>query len=219
LVALKNETSDNAEPRKHGARLARTRRTVLEGAAAIVVEKGVAAFTIDEVVERTGVALSTIYRHWRTRNELLSEAIIFAAEPRSVPDTGSTRGDLLEFLSWRTRHLADHWDVNMQTLPGLVGAARHNPDIAGAVTSAVGKVLDCLRIILERGQKRGDVRSDRDIDAMADILLGALFIRGGYRGKKASNAYLTSAIDTIIEGIGATGAPKRPARGKPAKRG
>src|SRR5208283_2797085 len=103
----------------------------------IVVQKGVAAFTINEVVNRTGVALSTIYRHWRSRDELLAEAIIFAAAPRSVPNTGSTRRDLVEFLSSRSRHLADHWDVHLQTLPGIVEAGRRNPEIAGAVTAVV----------------------------------------------------------------------------------
>jgi AcrR family transcriptional regulator len=181
---------------------------VLKGAAAIMIEKGIGQFTVDEIVERTGVALSTIYRHWPSRNELLADAIVFAAEPRSVPDTGSTRGDLIEFLTGRTRHVAERWDARMRTLPGLIEAGRTDAAVGAAVTEVVGRLLRCLATILARGQGRGEVRRDRDVDAVADVLLGALFIHGGYRGIANSDAYeggyVERTVDIILHGVGTT---------------
>src|SRR5690606_191899 len=46
------------------ARVARSRATVLRTATDLLVEGGPSAVTIDAIVARSGVAKSTIYRHW-----------------------------------------------------------------------------------------------------------------------------------------------------------
>ena len=49
----------------------RTREAVLTAATDLLVEGGPSAVTIDAVVARSGVAKSTIYRHWESRDEVL----------------------------------------------------------------------------------------------------------------------------------------------------
>jgi AcrR family transcriptional regulator len=191
-------------------RLARTREHVLSGAGAVLAERGIAGFTIDEVVERTGVALSTIYRHWRSRNLLLADAIKLVAEPRSLPDTGSVRADLMEFLSWRSRHLSENWDVSLQTLPGIIEAGRRNSEIGNAVTESVGQLHDSLRTIIDRGRERNEIRYDGDPATLADLLLGALFIHAGYRGIPSTDAYIKAVIDIVLDGIAADLQRRRP---------
>lgn len=63
-----------------------------------MLEQGVSGFTVDEVVSRTGIALSTVYRHWRTRDDLLSATIVYSGEPQVIPDTGSAANDVSELL-------------------------------------------------------------------------------------------------------------------------
>ena len=48
-------------------RLERTRQKVLEAALAELAEAGYGGFTVDSVALRSGVARSTIYRHWADR--------------------------------------------------------------------------------------------------------------------------------------------------------
>ena len=52
-------------------RIERTRTAVLDAASDLLAEAGVVGFNVDAVARRSGVARTTIYRHWPDANELL----------------------------------------------------------------------------------------------------------------------------------------------------
>jgi AcrR family transcriptional regulator len=187
--------------KKMDARVVRTWQKVLDASAALILEKGAGNFTVEAVVERTGVALTTIYRHWRSRNDLLSEAIVHLSDPVPYPDCGSTRDDLISFFLGRMD--LTHWDEKLRTVPGIIEAGRTDSKIAVVVTQFMTGLHKTVQIMLQRGQERGDVRRDLDLSAMADILLGAVILRRGYRGEKISQAAIAAMLDTIMEGIAA----------------
>ena len=153
-----NQSDSAPKRRRPDQRVERTRKAILEGAATIMLEQGVSGFTVDEVVSRTGIALSTVYRHWRTRDDLLSATIVYSGEPQVIPDTGSAANDVSELLALRRRHIAEHWDVNLQSLSGIIDAGRRNPKLLMAVTQVLDRVLAVLQTILKRGQERGEIR-------------------------------------------------------------
>ncbi|MGE2737502.1 helix-turn-helix domain-containing protein [Mycolicibacterium vaccae] len=41
----------------------------------ILTQSGVGGFSVDEVVRRSGVAKTTIYRHWPSREALVLDAV------------------------------------------------------------------------------------------------------------------------------------------------
>ncbi|WP_305785898.1 TetR/AcrR family transcriptional regulator [Symbioplanes lichenis] len=63
-------------------------------------DHGYGAFTIDAVAQRAGTSRAVLYRRWPTRDELAQAAITHAVRTvvRTVPDTGSLRGDLIAML-------------------------------------------------------------------------------------------------------------------------
>ena len=56
-------------------RIARSRAKVLDAATALLVESGPRGVTVDAVCDRSGVAKSTLYRHWESREDLLVEVL------------------------------------------------------------------------------------------------------------------------------------------------
>lgn len=56
--------------------MSRSRARVLESATAQFLDGGAAAVTIDAVAARSGVARTTIYRHWANREQLLAEVFL-----------------------------------------------------------------------------------------------------------------------------------------------
>lgn len=193
----KNGAAGRPDPR-----IKRTQQAILQGASAVMLEQGVSGFTVDQVVKRTGIALSTVYRHWRTRDELLAATIVFSGSPKTVPNTGSARDDIKEFLALRRRHIEEHWDANLQSLSGIIEAGRMNSNLLGAVTHVLEEVNAAIKSILKRGQKRGEIRKDLDLAVAADIILGAFIVRNGYRGASTNDADADTIINTIIDGIG-----------------
>ena len=69
-------------------RSVRTRARVQDAAWALLNEVGFDGITVDLVSERSGVARSTLYRHWRSLPELLRDA--FAAQAAHRPPAAAT---------------------------------------------------------------------------------------------------------------------------------
>src|SRR5690242_20019705 len=67
-VSLPTTRVASTEPfRRHGRpdpRVAQTKQLVLEAAFAVIAESGFAGATVERIAERSGVARSSIYRHW-----------------------------------------------------------------------------------------------------------------------------------------------------------
>ena len=73
-------------------RLERTRRAVLEAALDLLTEHGYGEVTIEAVAARSGVAKSTIYRHWPGgRPDLVRDAFHELKPPPIVPTDGHVR--------------------------------------------------------------------------------------------------------------------------------
>ena len=64
-------------------RMARTRERVLGAAWELLNEVGFDGVTVELVSERSGVARSTLYRHWRSMPEVLRDALA----PHDPPST------------------------------------------------------------------------------------------------------------------------------------
>ncbi|KHF34924.1 Bacterial regulatory protein, tetR family [Paenibacillus sp. P1XP2] len=62
-----SKKSERVPSAKMNSRVERSRHNVLTTAFELLSEGGVNGFTVDEVARRSGVAKTTIYRHWPTR--------------------------------------------------------------------------------------------------------------------------------------------------------
>jgi AcrR family transcriptional regulator len=182
-------------------RVERSRNLVLDAGTALLADEGYSAFTVDAIVTRTGVAKTTIYRHWATRSDLLAAVMERMAQQFPPADTGSVRADLLEYFTVRTHRMDRHSDRRLQSLPGMLEAARSDPTVAVHSSLVLRSLLNGVGVMLERGRARGEIRADRDLDVMADIILGAIFIRRGFRNQDFTNEYIAEAMDTILEGV------------------
>ena len=75
------------------------RAEVRAAARDVLAERGVAGFSVDAVVERSGVAKTTIYRHWPSAHHLLVDTAAEGSGTMPTPNTGALRSDLIEILS------------------------------------------------------------------------------------------------------------------------
>ena len=65
----------------------------------LLADVGYGALTMDAVASEAGVGKATIYRRWRTKQDLVVDTISdLNREQASPPDTGSLEGDLRAML-------------------------------------------------------------------------------------------------------------------------
>src|SRR5262245_48555365 len=123
-MATPTSPSEYVDPR-----VERTRAVVLATAGELLLEGGTSHVTVDAIVSRSGVAKTTIYRHWPSRLELLRatfESLLPVAPP---PEPGMTFREALEamVLSIVEPMRADVWQ---RTIAALIGASLAEPEIA-----------------------------------------------------------------------------------------
>lgn len=190
-------------------RVARTRATVLGAAIDLLAERGYSGFSVEGVVERTGVAKTTLYRHWPTRDDLLAAAIarldgggLDGRVP--LPDTGSVRDDLLDLLARRVRAArTTQWE---RCMPALVEAAAHHPGLAEMIARLTGQILAQIETLLARGVERGELRQGLDPQLAASALIGPIVFRRLLLHETPTLRGVTAVIDLLMQGIAVQGA-------------
>jgi AcrR family transcriptional regulator len=178
-------------------RITRSRRTVLQAAVDVLAEQGYGAFTIDAVARRSGVARSTIYRHWRRREDLVGDALdTLNVQPQApIGSAGEARDAVLGLL----RHL----DVGLNDgptaacLPALIDGAERNPGIRrlhhGQNDRRRGTLVRALAEALPGGEEQ-----DGDADLLAHALAGALMYARLMTPRRFSDAQIERLVALIL---------------------
>jgi AcrR family transcriptional regulator len=140
---------------------------VLAAAIELLRELGYAAFTVEAVVARTGVAKTTIYRRWPSKGALAAACIERLVPLAAQPATGSLRGDVRELLLESIALFAGWLGA---VLAGLAGDAQHDP--------ALHEVL--LRLVAPHRQRYAEAfarAGASEADLRVDLVLGVLWER------------------------------------------
>jgi TetR/AcrR family transcriptional regulator, regulator of autoinduction and epiphytic fitness len=156
-------------------RVERTRRLVLKAAIALLAESGYAGTTVEAVSARSGVAKSTIYRHWPNRLELINDAFQELKPPPPEPTEGDVRDRVVALLEHVARTVAaSPWS---SCLPALIDAAERDPECRELHNRMSRAGRQRLVDLLVGGQERGEIPADLDVEVMADALAGPIFMR------------------------------------------
>jgi AcrR family transcriptional regulator len=140
-------------------RIARSRVKILATTADLIVEHGIPAIRVDHIAARSGVAKTTIYRHWPALPNLIVDAVAAALPP--VPTARDVTGYLCE--------LADSLDARAAALIAALGsAARADDDLAALNREFVRRRREPLRALLTAA-------GYADTDTALAALGGAIF--------------------------------------------
>ena len=184
-------------------RVARSRAAVLGACSDLVCERGVGGVTVEAVAERSGVAKTTIYRHWPSREALLGEAVGAHGRP-DEPSAACTglRADLVETLSCLARSLEhDAWAA---ALPSLLDAAGRDPELGRASRRLGEERRRPIADALERAVARGELEPGRDFGRAVDLLAGPLFYRR-YLGERPVDepGFVEAVVDGALAALAA----------------
>src|SRR3954462_8865190 len=71
------------------------RAAILDATRQLLAEGGVQRLTVEGVAARAGVAKTTIYRRWRSKDELALAVLLELVDLLTVPDLGDLRAELV----------------------------------------------------------------------------------------------------------------------------
>jgi AcrR family transcriptional regulator len=173
----------------------RNRRVLLNAAAeALAANPGA---SVAQVAQAAGLARATVYRHFRTRQDLLAamraEALVSAAE--AIAGSRLDEGDPLAALRRAVEALASH-GARFRAL--LVEGAELDPTFL----QGRAEVLAPLHEVVRRGQEAGSIRPELPaqwvVTAMAALLAaGVRTLAGGMDHRVVANLI----FETLTDGI------------------
>ncbi len=183
-----------ARPRSESAR-----QKVLDAALEVIADDGVGGFTVDAVAKRSGVAKTTIYRHFDSGNRLLLEAITCVIEPFPTPNTGSLRSDLIELYSSFLPVMEDPSTFRMML--GMLARSAADESFRKLKNELMNERHHPLKTCLELAQARGELPSDLDLDFALDILEGPFASKRLMRGETITAALVPRYVDAALFGL------------------
>ena len=177
------------------------RNKMLCAAQAIVRERGVDAFTVDAVAAASGVAKTTIYRHFDSSNELLLTALSETVGEVPDIDTGDARSDLIELM---------HQYVAMATQPGIhqlfiavMQRAANDVDFGRLQQGLIAERKLPLRLAIQRGMATAVIDPTIDIDLIAALLEGPLIARVMHDRGEFRPGEIEQLVDLVLRAVAA----------------
>jgi TetR/AcrR family transcriptional regulator, regulator of autoinduction and epiphytic fitness len=190
-----------AQPRIHDVdpRVERSRELVLTAALDLLGEVGYGALTVEAVAARSGVAKSTVYRHWGGKLELVADAFVeLKREVFEPPPPGPLRERVMYLLE---RALAKQRDPKWRAaacVPALIEAAAHCEDVAAVSRMLAERGTQPLIDVLDDGKAAGELPAGVDTAVLADALVGPIALRHLFHRPPVEPDELPALVDLIL---------------------
>ena len=181
-------------------RTTRVRRIIVDSAAGLLIRAGASAVTAVRIAEDTGVARTTIYRHWPKTTALLLDAIDRVVRPH-VPTriTGNLEADLMAALT--------NLQMRMRKNPfrlvftALLDHANRERDLVAAQRRFAKGILQPIQDVITAALQRGDLPSTVQVETASAQLAGPLFLQHVMLRTPISRALISETITVFLCGL------------------
>lgn len=177
------------------------RQKAIDATLALVAERGIDGFTVDAVSRRSGVAKTTLYRHWGSGGELLVQALDCRIERLPTPDTGSLRGDLEAIFSMLATMSED--PSHRRLMLDLLSAAARDPELAAVQQAMARERTRPVRQLVSRAIERGEI-PDTDVELAALFIEGPVVARMMLSPAPLDRAEIPVVVELLARGLGAS---------------
>ncbi|MDT9689782.1 TetR/AcrR family transcriptional regulator [Streptomyces sp. P9(2023)] len=185
---------------------------ILDATRAALVELGWSKLTMGDVAGRAGVAKTTLYRRWASKNELVVDAVAVLFDELELPDLGSLQADI-ENVVLQFAALLQRPETKTALMAVVAESTRDEPLRERIRTSIVDRQK---RLVLEgrqRAQERGELPADRDPasvdrtdDLIFDVIAGAVVHRALVSAEPVDEAWVKRFTALLLGGLSAAAA-------------
>ena len=163
----------------------------------LLAEVGYGALTMDAVAAEAGVGKATIYRRWRTKEDLVVDTIRdLDQELATPPDTGSLEGDLRAMTEQMRSVITG--PSGAATL-SLLSTMSHNPALAAAFRNGPMMVWrQVFAQVWERAEQRGEVGPGMPGSIMAETTTALMVQRWLLTGLPVDKAFTDEMLETVV---------------------
>jgi AcrR family transcriptional regulator len=180
-------------------RIAKTQDAVMRAAADLLMEQGPDGLTVDAVVARSGVAKSTVYRHWATRDELVAAVFNHCAPDLVEPVPDMAFEPALRSLAYSMVDILtdEHW---RSFLPALMLLKSQMGEIRELESEIKVQQTAVIRSVLQRGIDEGVLVPEAldDLDTTMVMLVGPVLMAALTDTVKVDRAFTDRVVSQFL---------------------
>ncbi len=164
-------------------------------------ELGYQALTIEAIAARAGVGRPTVYRRWRTREEIVIAALTRFVRPLRDTGSGQVRDDLYQMLA----DLVSDLDARVgPSVLGVHAAIRPDSPLAEALLDRYLRPRAAiLSRLFARGQALGQLRADLSEGTLRNLIFGPPIYHLLLTGEPMSPDELRVTFDAMWRAVAA----------------
>jgi AcrR family transcriptional regulator len=178
-----------------------TEARILAATREILADGGVRSLTMEGVAARAGVAKTTVYRRYRSRDELaLAVLIDMVRTVTAGPEVADVRTELVHIL----RATLDVLRTTLmgRVMQGLVSELAVDPRLSQAFRDQVVALrVEEVAGVLARAAERGQLRPDLDVGLVHELLFGPIYYRLFLSGEPLEPSFADRIVDAVLPAL------------------
>jgi AcrR family transcriptional regulator len=180
---------------------------ILDAALSRLVRSGYEGLRVDDVATDAGVAKTTLYRRWASKEALVADVMRRLYLDRiQATDHGDLRADLVALVSESFELLFDGPGRVIEDLVRQSGTSRELAEVVRSTTEARRRAFHQA---MNRGVARGDLDPAVDHELVIDLLVGPLWTRLLVTDRPMTRDDVEAIVHAVLSGVSP---PRRPAR-------
>ena len=153
-------------------------KEIMDTAMRLISEKGIQEFTIKNVSKNIGISEPAIYRHFESKMDILL-GILSSFKERTKTTLDRIRSSEISAIQQIKSILFEHFQefTANPTLTAVIFSEeifQNDKRLSERVFSIMQLSQDTMIALIEKGQKRGEIRSDIPKESLSLIMMGAL---------------------------------------------
>ncbi|MFB2982434.1 TetR/AcrR family transcriptional regulator [Microseira sp. BLCC-F43] len=182
-------------------RSVQSHQAILQATLEMLAEVGYDRMSIDAIASRAGVGKTTIYRRYKSKEELVADAIESLREEIVIPDTGTFWGDIDVLIENAAKITLN--PLGKQTVAMIISSASSNSQFAQVYwTKYLQPRREAFTIVIERAKARNEVQANLApglvFDMMSGIMLYALIFPPT---TETWEAYIRRALNLFLRDV------------------
>jgi len=189
----------DAVRRRPGGRSTRVQVAVFEATFQLLEERGYELLSMATIAERAGVHETSLYRRWKTKEQLVLDAVNRrVAQDIPVPDTGDLRSDLIAMVQSLRLFLQSTLG---QALLQTAVATLHLPELCAIRQEHWRQRRARLQILFDRAIARGEFSPQVDCQLLLETLSGIVYMRLFVVNEAVDETFPEQIVDLMLSGV------------------
>ena len=158
------------------SKLLHTKESLILSMIEVISEHGLQGLTTREVAKRQGISESTIFKHYKTKNELILAVLeYFSQYDQAIFESlGLKEFKPIEAITYFVEVYVTYYE-NYPEITAIIlsyEGLMHEVELSAVVKRIFTKRVNTIQSLIEDAQRQKEIPKDVDTESLADLIIG-----------------------------------------------